>query len=412
MGSISDFSSRVESRLQELVSKSQVLDVKVADERRQLFDLAQSLCSELETPMESIYRLIVIQVSCWTPRLAILALSCNPSRFSTYGSTPKTVKQLAAAVGADETLLGRILKNMAASDLIHETTPGTYEHTSLSTSLLNLSHRDGFFFCHDIMLPSFTATPQFLAETKYTNPSNITSTPFQLGHHTKLTFFEYLAKHPEQAQQFNNFMGLYATDRPRWLDEGHFPVREILGKGASTDEDAVLLVDVGGGKGHDLVLFQKRYGDLPGRMILQDMPSVIEQAGQLSEGLEATAHDFFKENPIKGARAYYFHSVLHGWPDAACVNILKAVAASMKRGYSKVLINEIVIPDEKAHRLGTSMDLLMMTVVAAEERTEHKWRYLLPLAGLKLVKIWKFEIGTESLIEAELADEVTVVVDE
>lgn len=41
------------------MSKSQVLDVNVADERRQLFDLAQSLCSELETPIESIYRLIV-----------------------------------------------------------------------------------------------------------------------------------------------------------------------------------------------------------------------------------------------------------------------------------------------------------------------------------------------------------------
>lgn len=62
------------------------------------------------------------------------------------GSAPKTVKHLAAAVGTDETLLGRILKNTAASDLIRETTPGTYEHTSLSTSLLNLSYRDGFFF--------------------------------------------------------------------------------------------------------------------------------------------------------------------------------------------------------------------------------------------------------------------------
>ncbi|KAJ5525434.1 O-methyltransferase [Penicillium frequentans] len=411
METIGDFSSRVQSRLQELVSKSQSLDVDVADERRQLFDLAQSLCSELETPMESIYRLIVIQpILYMSVRIAV-----NLDLFDVLaqdGNAPKTVKQLAGKVGADETLLGRILKNMAASDLIRETIPGTYEHTSLSTSLLNLSHRDGFFFCHDIMLPSFTATPQFLAETKYANPSNITSTPFQLGHHTKLTFFEYLAKHPKQAQEFNNFMGLYATDRPRWLDEGHFPVRDILGKGANTEKDAVLLVDVGGGKGHDLILFQKRYGDLPGRMILQDLPSVVEQAGQLPEGLEATGHDFFKENPIKGARAYYFHSVLHGWPDAACVEILRAVAASMKRGYSKLLINEIVIPDEKAHRLGTSMDLLMMTVVAAEERTEHKWRYLLPLAGLKLVKIWKFEIGTESLIEAEVADDATVVVNQ
>lgn len=74
----------------------------------------------------------------------------------------------------------------------------------------------------------------------------------------------------------------------------------------------------------------------------------------------------------------------------------------MKPGYSKLLINEIVIADHGAHHLSTSMDLLMMTVVAAEERTENSWSRLLKLAGLKLVKIWNFEIGTESVIEAEL----------
>lgn len=63
MGSLGDSPSRAQYRLQELVNKSQFLNVDIPDERRQLFDLAQSLCSELETPMESIYRLIVIQVS-------------------------------------------------------------------------------------------------------------------------------------------------------------------------------------------------------------------------------------------------------------------------------------------------------------------------------------------------------------
>lgn len=104
-----------------------------------------------------------------------------------------------------------------------------------------------------------------------------------------------------------------------------------------------------------------------------------------------------------GARAYYFHSVLHGWPDDKCLEILANITPAMKPGYSKLLINEIVIPNENAHPLSTSMDLLMMTVVAAEERTERNWGRLLAIAGLKIVKLWKFEIGTESVIEAELA---------
>lgn len=74
----------------------------------------------------------------------------------------------------------------------------------------------------------------------------------------------------------------------------------------------------------------------------------------------------------------------------------------MKKGYSKLLINEIVIPNEKAHAQSTSMDLVMMTVVAAEERTAKNWGLLLEKAGLSIVKIWNFGVGTESLIEAEL----------
>jgi hypothetical protein len=103
-----------------------------------------------------------------------------------------------------------------------------------------------------------------------------------------------------------------------------------------------------------------------------------------------------------GARAYYFHSVLHGWPDVKCLEILKRITDAMKPGYSKLLINEIVIPNEHADRMNTSLDLVMMSVVAAEERTEGNWARLLKQAGLKIVKLWSFGVGTESLIEAEL----------
>jgi hypothetical protein len=159
---------------------------------------------------------------------------------------------------------------------------------------------NGLSSSHDVLLPGFSATGQFLAKTKYLNPSNLTDTPFQLGHATRQTFFEYLGSHPDQNQQFNNFMGLYAVGRPRWHDQGHFPVREVIGEGASKDENSALLVDVGGGKGHDLIAFQKMYHDLPGRLVLQDMPHVIQQAGKLPDGIEGMPHDFFAPQPIKG----------------------------------------------------------------------------------------------------------------
>jgi hypothetical protein len=75
----------------------------------------------------------------------------------------------------------------------------------------------------------------------------------------------------------------------------------------------------------------------------------------------------------------------------------------MVKGHSKVLLNEIVIPDTGADWYSTSVDMIMMAVHSATERTEADWRRLLESAGLKLTKIWDCEGAPEKLIEAELA---------
>ena len=106
---------------------------------------------------------------------------------------------------------------------------------------------------------------------------------------------------------------------------------------------------------------------------------------------------------ITGAKAYYLHSVLHDWDDAACVEILRNLVPAMKPGFSKVLINEFVVPDLEASWAVTSMDWVMMALGAAKERTEKQWRALLEQSGLRIVYIWTYDQGTESLIEAELA---------
>ena len=74
----------------------------------------------------------------------------------------------------------------------------------------------------------------------------------------------------------------------------------------------------------------------------------------------------------------------------------------MQPGYSKVLVNENVIPDTGAYWETTSLDLIMMEI-GSGERTENQWRALLESAGLKIVKIWTAQRGVESLIECELA---------
>ena len=74
----------------------------------------------------------------------------------------------------------------------------------------------------------------------------------------------------------------------------------------------------------------------------------------------------------------------------------------MKPGHSKVLINDIFLPDAGATRFATQSDINMLALLAASERNEAQWRLLLERAGLQVIKICP---GTpESVIEAELAD--------
>jgi hypothetical protein len=187
------------------------------------------------------------------------------------------------------------------------------------------------------------------------------------------------------------------------MDTDFYPVQERLVTGLTPDQ--VLLVDIGGGLGHDLDEFRRKHPNAPGRLILQDLPVVIDQAGTLHEKIERIAYDFHTEQPVVGAKAYYMHSVLHDWPDDTCASILERVAAAMKPGYSKLLISENVIPGTGADWQATALDLMVLALLSSRERTERDWRRLLGAAGLRIVKIWSTDKqnGVESLIECELA---------
>lgn len=142
------------------------------------------------------------------------------------------------------------------------------------------------------------------------------------------------------------------------------------------------------------------------KLILQDLPVVIADVKGLDTSIQLMPHDFLAEQPIKGARAYFMHSILHDWPDDVCIKILSRLADGMKPGYSKLLIFECVIPRTGAYWEATAGDILMMTQLSALERTEDHWRQLIEGSGLKL-KITKFwssgQSDIENLIECELA---------
>jgi hypothetical protein len=148
-----------------------------------------------------------------------------------------------------------------------------------------------------------------LKTNEYIIPSANESTAHQFANKTDLNYFEFMQS-ISQGQQFNNHMVGYFTGRPPWVDERLFPAHERIVKGASQNDESVMLVDVGGGNGHYTDQFRVHFPDTPGRLILQDLSPVIDNIQSLHPKIEKMVHDFFTEQPIKGGTLPLAPSVL------------------------------------------------------------------------------------------------------
>ena len=87
------------------------------------------------------------------------------------------------------------------------------------------------------------------------------------------------------------------NSRPSWID--WYPIEERLLRNAKVDANAVLMIDIAGGRGHYLTAFKQRF-PIKGRLILQEMPDIIEDTKGLDSSIECMEYDMFEPQPIKG----------------------------------------------------------------------------------------------------------------
>ena len=59
------------------------------------------------------------------------------------------------------------------------------------------------------------------------------------------------------------------------------------------------MVDVAGGRGHDLKDFQDNFPQAPGRLILEEMLPVLDDMPPIP-GIECRPFDLFEPQPVKG----------------------------------------------------------------------------------------------------------------
>ncbi|KAL8788746.1 MAG: hypothetical protein Q9195_007153 [Heterodermia aff. obscurata] len=219
--------------------------------------------------------------------------------------------------------------------------------------------------------------PEYVKQFGYKCSTDIHGGPLQYALNTSLTPFEFWSSKPDTLNDFNNMMAGVRQSRPSWIE--WFPVdQELLNR---YRQDTHLLVDVGGGWGHDIVAFQKTHAP-DAKLALQDLPNVIANVQNLAPNIECSEYDFFaREQPIH--------------------EILRNTAPAMTPGYSKILLNEFVLPDQGCSMSHALMDINMLAITSGLERTRRQWRDLIDRSGLRISKFRIPVDGGEAIIEIE-----------
>lgn len=88
-----------------------------------------------------------------------------------------------------------------------------------------------------------------------------------------------------------------------------------------------------------------------------------------------------------------------------CTQILSALCPALRRGYSKIVVNDFVVPDAGAHWSQTSLDWELMASLGARHRTVAEHVALYEGVGLRVAGVWRAPGGLDSVIELVLMEE-------
>ncbi|KIW95042.1 uncharacterized protein Z519_03623 [Cladophialophora bantiana CBS 173.52] len=385
---------RLKQHLQEVLRES------AEDEplRLALLDVLNNAVATAQLPGERVWEIMVRPHEFAVVRIALeLDIPGILSR-----SNERTAKELAQQTGAEESLIIRVMRSCVALRLFEEVGPRTYRSTSMSSYLAadnQMSNATKFMW--DVIGKAVLHLPEYLVQTDHHIPLGRPGV-WELTYGKDTDFFSLISKQSKLMQQFHDMMAVQRYRRPDWFDI--YPVEEAVIGGFDPSVSDVLLVDIGGSRGHELKKFKERFPHAKGKLVLEDLPEVVDLSPYSeTDGITKIGHNFFSGQPIKGARVYYMRSILHDWDDERVREILRNIVPAMTRGYSTLLINDWVIPDTGAALYPCLQDINMLALFSAMERSESHFRELLESVGLQLSNVWGSSTH-ERCVEAVLRD--------
>ena len=288
--------------------------------------------------------------------------------FEAFGREARTLPVVAVATGADLETLGRMVRALASRGVFEAVGDDRYGLTELGRRFLREEPGSvsGLANFKPWELHAWSEAIHSLRTGEPSFPAYFT-----------LGFWEWLAAHPEQSRLFNEDM----RRRTSTLIDGGLGLYDWPSQGT--------VIDIGGGNG---VLLERILRERPGlRGVVFDQPHVVAEARShfdaegVADRAEAVSGDFFFEVP-SGGEVYLMASVLHDWPDEDAIRILKTVRRAMNESSRLVLFEAVIVPGGKMD-LGRMLDLHMLVLFGAKERTHEDWEALLAGGGFTLERV-------------------------
>ncbi|PWY67951.1 o-methyltransferas-like protein [Aspergillus heteromorphus CBS 117.55] len=344
--------------------------------RQKLMAQLRDLMVSLEDADDTVERISYAMLETFTAQIGV---DLGVFELLAASAVPLPLAQLAEATSAEPVLLGRLLRYWASVAMVAEVDADTFTANRVTHVLASRKGKNYVRVHYELVAPAMYELPRFLQRTGYVNPTDPLHLPLQDAFHWEGDLFAYFKAFPTKAALFDEHMQVQRDRITNW-DK----LSALVQSKQSVPGD-ILFVDVGGGVGHQSRRFREAFPNLQGRMIVEDLPEVMQAAKDIP-GVEKLGYNFFTPQPVKGAKFYYFRGVLHDFTDEKARTILGNTVAVMGPE-SSILVDEMVLPDKNVHWGATKMDLKMMANLGSQERTRSQWLALFESVGLRVTDI-------------------------
>jgi len=282
--------------------------------------------------------------------------------------TAKTAKTLADELGADPTLLYRLLRAQAAIGLLEEDSSRGFVLTDKG-ELLRSDHPQSLK-----PMARLEEGPQHYALWKHLPAMVRDGKQNAFVREFGRMAFDHAREDQDYAERFKGAMTSYSAVQSSLVLEA---LRGYDFSGIST------FCDVAGGHGHLMCALLLANPSLRG--IVLDLPEVVGDARELwatklglQQRCQYVAGDMFQAVPK--AEGYSLKMILHDWNDTECIKILSNIRKAATRP-ARVFVVESVVPEHNVPHFSKLFDIHMMCWGTGQERTEAQYTSLLERAG-------------------------------